>query len=128
MMKAFMKMTFVALVVCAFVSISAYAGDKVEKKTVTFPQDIMVNGTLVKAGDYEIKFDGSTGELAIVKDGKIKAKTSAHFETRNEKAKNTSVRTVDKGSNAAELIGFTFGGSRQDLVVGTSSGTVTGNN
>jgi hypothetical protein len=125
-MKAFMKMTFVGLLVGALVSISAFAGDKdkVEKRMVTFPEDVMVNGTLVKAGEYEIKFDEKTGELSIIKDGKVKAKTPAHFESRTEKAKNTAFRTIDKGGNV-ELIGVTFGGSHQDLIVG-ASGAVSG--
>ena len=51
-MKRFMKALFVALVVSALASFSVLAGDKgkVEKKTITFPEDVMVNGTLVKAG------------------------------------------------------------------------------
>ena len=74
-MKAFMKTTFATLLVCALVSIGAYAGDKgkSEKKMVTFPEDMMVNGTLVKAGDYEVKFDEATGTLSILRNGRVKA-------------------------------------------------------
>ena len=127
-MKSFMKSTLAALLICAFASIAVFAGDKdkVKKQTVTFASDVMVNGTLVKAGDYEMQFNEQTGELAIIKNGKVKAKTTAHLQARSEKARNSSVRTLDKGS-VAELIGFTFGGSTQDVVVGTSGGTVTGN-
>src|SRR2546429_8649403 len=113
-MKRFIKSFFVALVIGALASFSALAGDKgkVEKKTVTCPDDIMVNGTLVKAGDYEVKFDEGTGELSIIKNGEVKAKTPAHVEPRSDKAKNTALRTVDKGGNA-ELLGVTFGGSNR---------------
>ncbi len=74
-MKRFMKSFFVALVIGALASFSVLASDKgkVEKKTITFPDDIMVNGTLVKAGDYEVKFDEGTGELSIIKNGEVKA-------------------------------------------------------
>jgi hypothetical protein len=125
-MKRFMKTIFVALVITALASISAIAGDKgkVEKKMVTFTEDIMVNGTLVKAGDYEIKFDDSTGELSVVKNGKVKAKTAAHYEARTDKAKNTTLRTIGSGSNV-ELKGITFGGSAQDVIVG-ARGSVSG--
>ena len=121
-MKRFMKAVFVALVISALASISAMAGDKgkVEKKTVTFPEDVMVNGTLVKAGDYEVRFDESTGELSILKDGKVKAKTSAHYEGRSDKAKSTALRTIEAGGNV-ELKGITFGGSDQDVIVGARS-------
>jgi hypothetical protein len=127
-MRFFMKSTLAALLICAFASIAVFAGskDKVKKEFVTFASDVMVNGTLVKAGDYEVKFDEQSGELAILKDGKVKAKTTAHLQARSEKARNTSVRTLEKGS-VAELVGLTFGGSNQDVVVGASGAAVTGN-
>jgi hypothetical protein len=120
-MKRFMKTFFAALVIGALASLSALAGDKgkVEKKTITFTDDVMVNGTLVKAGDYEVKFDESSNELSIVKNGKVVAKTPAHVETRSDKARNTALRTIDKGGNA-ELIGVTFGGSDRDVMVGAT--------
>ena len=127
-MKSFLKTTFAALVICALASIPAAAGkDKVRTETVKFASDIMVNGTLVKAGSYQIKFNEQTGELSILKDGKVKAKTTAQLQARNEKARDTAVKTLDKGG-VAELIGFSFGGSKQDLVVGAGSGAVSGNN
>ncbi len=128
-MKVFLKNTFVALLICALASIAVVttAKDKVKAETVTFTEDTMVNGTLVKAGEYQIKFNEQTGELSILKDGKVKAKTTAQLQSRSDKAKNTAVRTLDKGG-VAELIGFSFGGSKQDLVVGAGSGAVSGNN
>ena len=128
-MKVFLKNTFVALLICALASIAVVttAKDKVKAETVSFTEDTMVNGTLVKAGEYQIKFNEQTGELSILKDGKVKAKTTAQLRSRSDKAKNTAVRTLDKGG-VAELIGFSFGGSKQDLVVGAGSGAVSGNN
>jgi len=121
-MKRFIKGIFVALVISVLASVSALAGDKgkVEKKSVTFTEDTMVNGTLVKAGDYEVKFDEGTGELSIIKNGKVKAKTSAHYEARSDKAKMTALRTVGSGGSI-ELKGITFGGSEQDVIVGARS-------
>jgi len=123
-MKRFMKSFFVALVIGALASLSVMAGDKgkVEKKAVTFPDDVMVNGTLVKAGEYEVKFDEGTGELSIIKNGEVKAKTPAHVEQRSDKARSTALRTVDKGGNV-ELLGVTFGGSNRDVMVGASGST-----
>jgi hypothetical protein len=127
-MKVFLKSTFAALMICALASISIAAGakDKVKTENVTFASDTMVNGTLVKAGDYQIKFNEQSGELAILKDGKVKAKTTAQFQTRSDKARNTSVRTLTKG-DVAELIGFSFSGSRQDVVVSANGSAITGN-
>jgi len=115
-MKRFMKTFFAVLIVGALASISALAaGDKgkVDKKMITFTDEVMVNGTLVKPGDYEVKFDEGTNELSILKNGKVVAKTPAHVEARSEKAKNTALRTMDKGGNP-ELIGVTFGGSDRE--------------
>ncbi len=128
-MKVFLKSTFVTLMICALASIAVVtaAKDKVKAETVSFTEDTMVNGTLVKAGEYQVKFNEQTGELSILKDGKVKAKTTAQLRSRSDKAKNTAVRTLDKGG-VAELIGFSFGGSKQDLVVGAGSGAVSGNN
>jgi hypothetical protein len=120
-MKRFIKGFFIALVITLLTTISALAGDKgkVEKKGVTFPEDVTVNGTLVKAGDYDVKFDEGTGELSVIRNGKVIAKTTAHVQARTNKATSTSLRTVDKGGNP-ELIGITFGGETRDVMVGTS--------
>ena len=128
-MKVFLKSTFAALMICALASIAVFAAakDKVRTDTVTFAQDTMVNGTLVKAGEYQVKFNEQTSELSILKNGKVKAKTTAQFQARSDRAKNTSIRTLDKGG-VYELIGVTFGGTSQDVVVGGSGGAVTGNN
>ena len=123
-MKRFMKTFVAALIVGALASFSALAGDKgkTEKKMITFPEDVMVNGTLVKAGDYEVRFDDGTNELSIIKAGKVLAKTPAHVEARSEKAKSTALRTADRNGKS-ELIGVTFGGSERDVMVGTSGST-----
>ena len=128
-MRVFLKGTLAALMICALASMAVFAAakDKVKTETVTFTSDVMVNGTPLKAGDYQVKFNEQTGELAILKDGKVKAKTTAQLQSRSEKAKNTAVRTLDK-DGVAELIGLSFGGSNQDVVVGARSGAVTGNN
>jgi hypothetical protein len=81
----------------------------------------------LKAGEYQVKFNEQTGELAILKGGKVKAKTTAQLQSRSEKVRSTAVRTLDK-DGVAELIGLSFGGSNQDIVVGARSGAVTGNN
>jgi len=123
-MKNYLQRALIALMVCALAAITAFA-DKVKKEHVTLASDVMVNGTLVKAGDYDVKFNEETGELAILRDGKVKAKTTARLEARNDKAKNTSVRTRMAG-NTTELIGVTFSGATQDVVITSSGGAVTG--
>jgi type 1 fimbria pilin len=127
-MKGFMKSTMIALALIALVALGAFAAgkDKVRKETVTLISDVTVNGTLLKAGTYDIRFDETTGELAILRDGKIKAKVAMRSQERSEKAQITAFRTESKGS-IAELIGVTFAGSNQNLLVNGNAGAVTGN-
>jgi len=87
---------------------------------------VTVNGTLIKIGTYDITFDEKTSELTIRKDGRVKAKAAMRSEERSAKAQVTSILTVKNG-NIAELIGVTFAGSTQNLVLSGNSGAVTGN-
>jgi repressor of nif and glnA expression len=123
-MKRFVKGIFAALIISGLVSISAFAGDKdkTEKKSVTITEDVTVNGTVLKPGDYQVKFDETSGELSILKDGKVKAKVPAHLQARSDKAKDTALRTLDNGG-VAELTGVTFGGWNQDVIVGAGGST-----
>ena len=126
-MKSFMKTAIVAMVICALASIAlAAGGGKVKKEVVTFDSDVEVNGTVLKAGTYELRWDDQTGEVSILKDGKVKAKSNAYTQDREKKAGTTAIRTREKG-NVNELIGVTFGGSNQDVVLGARGGSVNGN-
>jgi len=121
-MKAFMH-GILALAVCALLSVSAFAGDKNKDKvhkSITFASDTMVSGTLVKAGDYELKFEQQTGEIEIVKGSKVIAKATGHLELRDAKANTTALRIISK-DNMDELVAVRFGGSREELVIGSSS-------
>jgi hypothetical protein len=127
-MKVFLKTFMLALLIGALASVSALAAGKgkIKTETVTFATNVTVNGTVLKAGVYQLKFNDETSELSILPVGKVTVNTTAHFAPRSDKARNTAVRTLENG-NVSELIGFTFGGSNQDLVVGNSGGAVTGN-
>ena len=57
-------MTFV---LCALVGTVAMAKTRPHK--VDFENDTMVNGTLVKKGEYQAKFDEQANELKIFKNG-----------------------------------------------------------
>ena len=118
-MKTYFQRTVLALMVCALASATAFA-DKIRKAQLTMSTDVTVNGTLVKAGAYEFRFNDESGELTILKNGSVKAKTAAKLETQSEKASNTTIVTRKSG-DVAELIGLTFGGSAQKVVVTPSA-------
>src|SRR2546430_9056590 len=116
-MKAFIHVVL-ALAFTAAISVSVFADKDKEKvkKEITFADDTTVNGTMVKAGDYELKFDEQTGEMDIMRGHKAVAKATARVETQTAKARNTEYRIVSN-----ELVSVTLGGSNKQLVLSSSS-------
>lgn len=112
-MKFFVKHFLAALTILALTSVIALSKGKVKRDSVTIPNDITVNGTQVKAGDYEIKFDETTNELSILKGGKVIAEAKGQLKDRAEKARDTQLNTVDD-----KLVSVVFHGERQDIVIG----------
>ena len=124
-MKSIVNRIVVVVMIGALTSVAAFA--KTQKHRVTFENDIKVNGTLVKKGNYEVKFDDATGQLSINKNGKTIAQTMAKLEDRAKKANGFQLRSVGTGDEA-ELTGLTFGGSDKDVVITSGGATTTGNN
>jgi len=106
-------------------SVAAFA--KVQKHRVTFESDVKVNGTLVKKGTYDVKFDDESGQLSIEKNGKTVAQAMTRLENRDKKAGDFQLRSSVNGDET-QLIGVTFGGSDKDVVITNGGTTTTGNN
>jgi hypothetical protein len=124
-MKSIVNRIVVVVMVGALASVAAFG--KTHKQRVTFDTDMKVNGTLVKKGDYEVKFDDATGQLSINKNGKTVVQTTAKFEARPKKANGFQLRSIGNGEDH-ELVSLTFGGSNQDVVITSGGATTTGNN
>jgi hypothetical protein len=124
-MKSIVNRIVVVLVVGALTSMVALA--KVHKHKVTFENDTKVSGTVIKKGTYDLKFDDETGQLSIVKNGKVVAQAMAKLEPRTKKAGDFQLRSSGSGDNT-ELVGFTFGGSDKDVVITNSGSSTTGSN
>jgi hypothetical protein len=124
-MKSIVNRIVVVVMVGALTSVAALA--KVHKHRVTFENDIKVNGTLVKKGSYDVKFDDETGQLSISKNGKTIAQAMARVEPRSKKANDFQLRSTGTGDES-QLTGVTFGGSDKDLVISNSGASTTGNN
>src|SRR6266496_2777451 len=108
------------IVTFLFVTLAgAAAFAKTNMGTVSFSSDVKVNGTLVKKGEYDVRFDEKTGELPVEKDGKVVAKTVARLEKRSRKAAGTEVQTILEGMDQ-RLVGIAFRGSDQNLVVSSA--------
>ena len=124
-MKSIMNRMLVVLMVGALTSVVALA--KVQKHRVTFDSDIKVNGTMVKKGTYDVKFDDQSGQLTIAKNGKVVAQAMARLEPRAKKANDFQLRSNGSGVET-HLVGVTFGGSDKDVVISNSGATGTGSN
>src|ERR1041384_6665912 len=124
-MKSIVNRMVVVLMVAALTSVVALA--KVHKQKVTFENDIKVNGTLVKKGTYEMKFNDETGQLSIIKNGKTVAEAMAKVEARSKKADDFQMRSTVNGDEQ-QLTGVTFGGSDKDVVISNSGASTTGSN
>jgi hypothetical protein len=124
-MKSIVNRIMVVVMVGALASVAAMA--KTHKQKVTFDNDIKVNGTLVKKGSYDLKFDDETGQLSIVKNGKTIAQTMTKLESRDTKANQFQVRATTSGDEK-QLVGVTFGGWDKDVIVTNGGAATTGNN
>ena len=125
-MKSMVSRMAAILMVGALTGVVAFA--KVHKQKVTFESDMKVNGTLVKKGTYDVKFDDESGQLSIEKNGKTVAQATAKLESRDKKANDFQLRSTVNGDET-NLTGITFGGSDKNIVI-TSGGssTSTGSN
>ena len=124
-MKSIVNRIVVVLLVGALSSVAAFA--KVQKHKVTFDKDMKVNGTSVKKGTYDVKFDDQTGQLSILKNGKVVAQAMAKLEPRQKKAGDFQVRSSGVGDDS-QLLGVTFGGSTSNVVISNNGAATSGSN
>ena len=110
----------IVLALCALMGASALAKGKSEY--VTLPHDVVINGTLVKKGEYKLKFDEQTGELLFLKGKKVVARTSARIEMRERDAQRTEFGTFLEGDTRT-LRSITFRGERETIVMHERGGT-----
>jgi hypothetical protein len=116
-MKTILNRIAFALLIASLTSVLVFAKGKSE--TVNFPTDIKINGTLVKQGVYDLKFDEKTGELSIVKNGKVIARATTSSAKRDRKAKTLELKSTSNGADT-QLVSIAFGGSDENHVLNGS--------
>ena len=122
-MKSMVNRMVAILMVGALTGVVAFA--KVHKQRVTFENDVKVNGTLVKKGSYDVKFDDATGQLTIAKNGKTVVQAMAKLQSREKKANDFQLRSTVNGDET-QLTGVTFNGSDKDIVITSGGASTTG--
>src|SRR6266550_9125948 len=108
-MKYFVRHLSVGLLILVLAGFTAFGKEKTKGASVTFSNDVNVGGSVVKAGEYKVKFNQETGELVVMKNNKVVAKAMARLQDRAEKARETSVYLKDN-----QLVGIAFSGDRQE--------------
>lgn len=110
----------IAIMVSMLMVISVWAEGK--GKNLTLLNDITVNGTLVKQGNYVITFDKETNEMAIWKGKNKVAQAPAHIESLSQRATNTQVK-VSNQNNVKVLRSVTLVGETEVIVVNETEKT-----
>ena len=116
-MKTILNRIALALLITSLASLSVFAKGKTE--TVNFPTDTKISGTLVKQGVYDLKFDEKTGELSIVKNGKVIARATTTSAKRDRKAQTLELKSTINGAET-QLVSIAFGGSDENHVINGS--------
>jgi hypothetical protein len=123
-MKTILNRIAFALLIASLTSVLVFAKGKSE--TVNFPTDIKINGTLVKQGVYDLKFDEKTGELSIVKNGKVIARATTTSAKRDRKAQTLELKSTTNGAET-HLVSIAFGGSDENHVLNGSQAAANAN-
>ncbi|HEY0384684.1 MAG TPA: hypothetical protein VGC64_01670 [Pyrinomonadaceae bacterium] len=116
-----MKRCLKAIALALLLGVMTYAvalgaGLKIKEKIVRLPQDVMINGTLLKQGTYKMRFDEETGELSFIKDKATVAKTTARLEQRQRRASALEFG-LDPLKDGKALRSITFAGDKQKFVL-----------
>ena len=117
-MKKLFTRIAITFVVASLMSISAFA--KVKRESVKLDSNIKVNGTLVKRGTYELRFDDEKSELSLVKNGKVVASANTTNEKRDSKAKSLEIRSMGTGDDT-QMTKVAFAGMENNLVLSGSA-------
>jgi len=116
-MKTILSRIASALLITSLAGVAVFAKGKTEK--VNFQSNVKINGTLVKKGEYDLKFDDKTGELSIMKGSKVVARAATSITKRDRKAQALEIRTTGSGDEA-QLVSVAFTGSEENLVINGS--------
>lgn len=117
-MKKLMSSMIVLVGMFVFSSNLAFADGK--DKKVEFSQDVVVNGTVVKKGKYQVKFDDKTNQMSIWQGDKMISQAAAHKGLRKNKAISTQVLSSKQNDNTI-LRGIIFEDEQETILLNTDN-------
>lgn len=118
MKKMLMTLMAVTLMTAGFTM--AEARDR--SKTITFLNDVTVNGTLIQKGTYDVKFDSESSEVTISRNGRQIATTKVEVRLTDRKNPHNSAAFIEK-EKARILTSITFEGDKRVLIVNQDAAT-----
>jgi hypothetical protein len=98
-------------------SMSVIGMAKEIKKQVTFDEPVKVNGTVIKAGTYQVIFDEATSELTIFKGKKVQAKASASLEKLDKRSEQVYTLLTEANPESKVLTSVSLGNGNQAKLV-----------
>lgn len=113
-MKKFASLVLVTMFL--FSNQLAFAGGKGKK--IDFPSDVVINGTEVKKGKYNVQFDEKTNEVIIWQGDKLIAKSNAQKNNHKNNRKNivTEILIVKQGEKSF-LKRLSLAGEQEDILL-----------
>ena len=101
-------------------SLGVLAQGKDLKEHITLNDDYLVGSTLVKKGDYLVKYNAQTGEVSFMEGKKVVATAKATVKMNEKKAESDALYTK-KTSTGEELIGMRLSGQHEELTFTSTS-------
>lgn len=114
-MSSFITKALVGIFLLSFAAIAAQA--KTLRTTVVLDRDTMVDGKILKKGDYQFSYNKSKDEVTLKHNGKEVMRAPARTETLDNKSRDTQVRFSNEGGEPT-FLGVSFRGTRKLIELG----------
>jgi len=113
-----------SLSLLCLLSAGVLADHKDLKEHITIHNKVWVNGTEVKPGDYMVRYDASSSEMILERDGKVIAQAKATVVVNGKKFEQDALLTSGP-EDAMKLTGVRLGGQHEEIQL-TDIATSTG--
>lgn len=117
-MKKVFNLVMVLVASVVFFNGLAYAEGKGKK--VDISRDVVVNGTEVKKGKYEVTFDEEKQEMSLWKGDKLVARSNARKGLLKNKATLSQLMTTKQNQNDM-LKGIILAGEQETILINTNN-------